>query len=92
MTVCCADLVFGCVGSQLQHEGSSIAERGLSSCGAWTLVPAHRLSCSVACGILVPSPPPPAPKDGTRVPCIGRQILNPWATREVPSHADLEGA
>ena len=23
-------------------------------------------------------------RDRTRIPCIGRQILNPWPTREVP--------
>ena len=26
----------------------------------------------------------PQTRDQTRVPCIGRQILNHWATREVP--------
>ena len=23
-------------------------------------------------------------RDGTHVPCVGRKILNPWTTREVP--------
>ena len=28
-------------------------------------------------------------RDGSCVPCIGRQILNHWSTREVPSLKDL---
>ena len=45
---------------------------------------AHGLSCSVACGIL-------PDQDQTRVPCIGRRILNPCATREVPRGVLLMG-
>ena len=41
---------------------------------AGTVVLAHRLSCSMACGILL---------DQICVPCIGRQILNHQTTREV---------
>ena len=37
------------------------------------------LSCPLACGILVPQP-----GVEPQVPCIGRQVLNPWTTREVP--------
>ena len=37
------------------------------------------LSCPVVCGILGS-----LTRDGTHVPCIGRQILNHWTTREVP--------
>ena len=61
--------LFGCVGSQLQHAGSSlhhggsfIVMHGLSKCGAWalehsgSLTAGHRLSCPEACGILVPQP------------------------------------
>ena len=40
-----------------------------------SLVVASRLSCSVTCG--------------TRIPCIARQILNHWATREVPTGYSL---
>ena len=59
---------------------SSCSEwRLLSSCGTWTLgrvgsiVVDHWLSCAEACGI---SPT----RNGTCMPCIGRQILNPWTT------------
>ena len=52
--------LFGCIGSQLQHVGSFIGVHRLSSCRAQA--PEHRgfivvacgLSCSKACGILVP--------------------------------------
>ena len=41
----------------LQHTDSPVVAHGLSSCGAQTsVVVAHRLSCSVARGILVPWP------------------------------------
>ena len=50
-----------CVGSQLQHTGSSLHHAGsflavhrLPSCGSVVVV--SRLSCFVACGILVPQP------------------------------------
>ena len=29
--------LFGCIGSQLQHVGSTVAGHGLSSCGVWAL-------------------------------------------------------
>ena len=45
--------------------------------GAWaSVVVAHGLSCSVACGIQI--------RDWTHVPCIGRWTLNHLITREVP--------
>ena len=43
------DLLIGCTGSQLQHAISLLQS---TDC----LVVAHRLSCPVACGILVPQP------------------------------------
>ena len=44
---------------------------------AGSVVVAHRLSCSAACGIF--------PDQGSNLcPCIGRWILNHCATREVP--------
>ena len=57
-------------------QGSSyIVSRGISC--TWTLVVVHRLSCSVACGILVPWPgTEPVP------PTLGAQ--SPWTSREVP--------
>ena len=46
----------------------------------WDSVAAtHGFSCSMACGILVPQP-----VTWTHVPCIARQILDHWTTREVP--------
>ena len=45
-----------------------------------SIVATHGLSCSVACGILVPQPGI-KPKS----PCIARQILNHWTTRKVPT-------
>ena len=47
---------------------------------AGSLVVVQGLSCPMACGILVQS----LARDWTRIPCIARQILNPWTTREVP--------
>ena len=73
--------IYGCVGSSLQCQASHCS--GFSCCraralGAWaSVVVAHGLSCSRHVG-----------SSGTRartpVPCIGRWILNHWATREVP--------
>ena len=45
-------------------------------CGDWVAA-VCRLSCSAACGILVPWP---GIKSAS--PCIERQILKPWITRE----------
>ena len=59
---------------------------GFSCCGAWALgarasvVVAHGLSCSAACGIRNSWT-----RDRTHVPCIGRQIRNHCTTREVPT-------
>ena len=39
----------------LRGMDSPVVACGLSSCGL-SVVPAHRLSCSMACGILVPQP------------------------------------
>ena len=47
---------------------SQALEHGLSSYGTWAL-----LSCSMG---------DPPGRDRTGVPCIGRQILNHWITRE----------
>ena len=43
-------------GSSLHHARSFIAVHGLYSCGAGSVVVAHRLSCYTARGILVPGP------------------------------------
>ena len=65
-----------------------MAESGLS-CGTWdlllqlmdSLVAALRLSCSTATHVGDPSSPT---RDQTCVPCIARQTVNQWTTREVP--------
>jgi len=53
----------------LQSTGSTVG--GLGSCGTgpWLL---HSMWN------------PPCTRDRTRVPCVGRQILNHWTTREAP--------
>ena len=51
--------------------------RSTGSRHAGSVVVAHRPSCSVACGSS-------QTRARTRVPCIGRQILNHCATREAP--------
>ena len=74
--------------------GTRVPERmGSVACGTWALslrhgssvVVACRLSCPVARGILVPWP-----KDRTKVPYIGRQILYHWTTSEVPQISYVE--
>ena len=42
-----------------------------------SVVAAHGLSCSMSCGSS-------QTRDRIHVPCIGRQMLNPWTTRSVP--------
>ena len=54
---------------------SLVVEHRLYSAGS--VIVLHRLKCPAACGILLT-------RDGTCVPCIGRQIPNHWITREVP--------
>ena len=56
----------------LRHVGSLVEAQELSSCGTRAQVPR---------GMWEPSSPT---RDRTRVPCIGRQILYHWTTREVP--------
>ena len=67
--------------SSLQCAGFSLwwllLLRSMGSRRAGSVVVAHGLSCSTACGIFLD-------QGSTRVPCIGRQILNHCATREVP--------
>ena len=54
--------------------------RSTGSRGAGSVVAAHGPSRSAACGIF-----PDQTRARTRVPCIGRQILNHCATREAQS-------
>ena len=65
--------LFGCVGSYLCSGLSSFAHR-LQAPGSRVL----ELSSYIACGILSS-----LPRDQSHVPCIARQILNCWITREV---------
>ena len=77
-----------CIMWNLSFFSCSHAHTGLSSCGAWSLEHAGSvvglcgLICSIrseAGGILVPWS-----EIRTHVPCIRRQILNRWTTKEVP--------
>ena len=72
--LCCWALARG-------HAGFSSRTRGLSRCGSLaveqrSIVMAHMLSCSVACGIFQDQGSKP------NVSCISRWILYHWASRE----------
>ena len=83
--------IFGYVWSYLPHVGSFVAEhRLLSSCGAWA--PECLGPVFAACGLSCPHGMwdiGSQTRDGTHVPCIGKQILNHRTTREVPYIRDL---
>ena len=65
-----------CCGAQAPGaQASVVVARGLQSVGS--VVVAHGLTCSTACGIL-------PDQSSTHVPCIGRRTPNHCATREVP--------
>ena len=62
------------------HRPSKLQCLDLSCCGAWALVVVHGLSCSKACGILVPQPGiEPA------FPALQGRFLTPRTTRKVPA-------
>ena len=71
-------------------RGVFISPRASLQCGPrgsrtqGPVVVAHGLSCSAACEILVPPT-----RDRTRIPCIGRRILNPWTTKKAPRNVLL---
>ena len=70
---------FDCIRSWLQHAGSFIVTRGLqsaqlSSCCTRVYLPQSMWDLS--------SPT----RDQTCIPCIGRQRLNHWTARKVPSY------
>ena len=77
--------------SLLWYAGSFIAVcRLLSSCGAWA--PECLGPVFAACGLSCPHGMwdiGSQTRDGTHVPCIGKQILNHRTTREVPYIRDL---
>ena len=84
--------LFGCIGSQLRHTGSSlwcaglplvVLHRLLSSCGVWVFL-------FSSCGVQAQLPRimwdlSSLSRYQTHVPCIVRCILYPWTTREVPA-------
>ena len=57
----------------------------------WVFLAVHRLFLFVACGLLRSVAPRHQflTRDQTCVPCIGRQSLNHWTTREVPGKREL---
>ena len=61
---------FCCVGSLLWRMGTRVHRP--CSCGMWAYLPHGMWDVSFLT------------RDQTHVPCIGRQILNHWSTREVP--------
>ena len=68
----CAEPCLWLTGSSLSHARSFVVAHGLFSCGIWAeLLPGVWDLSSLT-------------RDQTRVLCIGRWILNPWTTREVP--------
>ena len=71
--------LLGCAECQLQHVRSLVAAIGLSDCGAWAQSLLHS-------GLAAPSRWDLSSQimDRTHVPCIARQILNHWTTKEVP--------
>ena len=76
-------IYFGCAASPLLCEFCSCSEWGLFSrcgCGLFTaaasFIVEHGLSCLCHVG-------PSWTRDWTHVPCISRQTLNHWTTREV---------
>ena len=56
--------------------------RRIFCCGAQSLIVLHRPSCATQLGLWDLSYPT---RDQTLIPCIARQVLNHWTTREVPS-------
>ena len=67
-------LLFFCLLVCFGYTGSSLQFMGFSSCGAQGLILPHGM-----CYLSFPV------GDQTCTPCTGRQILNHWTTREVPT-------
>ena len=88
-TLCCGAWAshcggFSCCGARaLGAQASVVAARGLSSCGSQALE-CRLSSCGARAQLLQWHVGSSQTRDRTRVPCIGRWILNPCATREVP--------
>ena len=76
---------FSCCGAQALGTWASVVEaRGLSSCGSQALE--RRLSSCGVGSVALRHVGSSWTRVRTHVPCIGRQILNPWTTREVPEY------
>ena len=94
---CAASFLLWSLGSRCE-EFSSCSSR-LTSCGSQALEHGWQLWCT---GLIAPRYVGYSPtRDWTDVPCIGRQILNHWTTREVltwclfifkPQYQDLPGS
>jgi len=61
-------------------SGHFTVMQGLSSCGAGSVAVTLRLSCSTACWDLCC-----LTGDRTCIPCMARQILSHWTTKEAPT-------
>ena len=81
---CCGMQALCCSVRALELTGSGVAAYGLSSCGAWA--PEHTGSVDAVCRLKLPCGMwdlSCLTRDRTRVPYIGRRILNHWTTREI---------
>ena len=75
---CCVQSFSGCGGWASRCSGFCCCRaQGLGT--HVSVVVAHRLRCSTACGTYLD-------QRSNRVPCTGRRILNHWAPREVPTY------
>ena len=64
----------------------ALGHAGFSSCGSWAPAPEHRLSSCWHMGLVaLQHVESSQTRNQTCVSCIGRQTLNHWTTREVPS-------
>ena len=77
-----------CGAQALGTQASVVVASGLSSCGSRALE--HRLSSCGARALVAPRHVGSSwTRARTRVPCIGRRILNHCATREAPSPSNF---
>ena len=81
---CCAQAFSGCGEQSLLSNCDAWPSycSGFSCCGAQALQHAGFSSCG-AWGSAAPQHGESSQTRGTRVPCISRQIVNHWTTREV---------
>ena len=72
-----AVLGLSCGMQALHYVTRALPQRHTAGGAVGSVVAAQTLSCSEAGEILIP------PRDQTWIPCIARQITNPWTTSEV---------